>query len=115
MRKTNISAMLWAEDPAQFRQFKDIAAEYGLERCMHNNTPQLIADMQDDVASLEWRRPAAGLFALADLQPEPAFQPRSRSLPLGAETKLFSPPLKRRALGDLHEGRSGAPTSALVI
>ena len=43
------------------------------------------------------------------------FQPRSRSLPLGAETKLFSQPLKRRAQGNLHEGWSGAPTSALVI
>ena len=39
-------------DPSQFRQFKDIAAEYGLEKCMHNNTPQLIANMQDNGANI---------------------------------------------------------------
>ena len=34
-------------DPAQFRQFKDVAKEYGLERCMAPNTPALIAEWQD--------------------------------------------------------------------
>lgn len=34
-------------DPSQFRQFKDVAAEYGLEKCMVSNTPKFIADAQD--------------------------------------------------------------------
>lgn len=34
-------------DPANFRQFKDIAAEYGLEDCLSENTPALIAAAQD--------------------------------------------------------------------
>lgn len=34
-------------DPAQFRKFKDVAEEYGLERCMVENTPWLIAAAQD--------------------------------------------------------------------
>ena len=34
-------------DPSQFRQFKDVAAEYGLEKCMVPNTPKFIADAQD--------------------------------------------------------------------
>lgn len=34
-------------DPAQFRQFKDVAKEYGLERCIAPNTPALIAEWQD--------------------------------------------------------------------
>lgn len=34
-------------DPAQFRQFKDIAAEYGLEQCVHHNTPLFVAHTQD--------------------------------------------------------------------
>lgn len=34
-------------DPEQFQQFKDVASEYGLEACLCENTPQLIADMQD--------------------------------------------------------------------
>jgi len=36
-----------ARDPAQFRQFKDIAHEYGLEECLYENTPKFIAEMQD--------------------------------------------------------------------
>lgn len=34
-------------DPQQFRQFKDVAEEYGLEGCMRADTPALIADWQD--------------------------------------------------------------------
>lgn len=34
-------------DPSQFRQFKDVAAEYGLEKCIVLNTPKFIADAQD--------------------------------------------------------------------
>lgn len=34
-------------DPNQFRQFKDIAKEYGLEECLVENTPQYIAVAQD--------------------------------------------------------------------
>lgn len=34
-------------DPEQFRQFKDIAAEYGLEECLCEDTPKFIANAQD--------------------------------------------------------------------
>lgn len=34
-------------DPMQFRQFKDVAEEYGLEKCMCKNTPAFIAAAQD--------------------------------------------------------------------
>lgn len=34
-------------DPEQFRQFKDIAHEYGLEECLVENTPKYIAVAQD--------------------------------------------------------------------
>ena len=34
-------------DPSQFRQFKYVAAEYGLEQCLAPNTPEMIADWQD--------------------------------------------------------------------
>lgn len=34
-------------DPEQFRQFKDIAEEYGLTECLHENTPHFIACLQD--------------------------------------------------------------------
>ena len=34
-------------DPEKFRQFKDIAAEYGLEKCLVENTPALLAHAQD--------------------------------------------------------------------
>lgn len=34
-------------DPAKFRQFKDVAKEYGLERCLCDNTPASIAEFQD--------------------------------------------------------------------
>lgn len=34
-------------DPSKFRQFKDIAAEYGLERCVMSNTPLYLAACQD--------------------------------------------------------------------
>lgn len=34
-------------DPEQFRQFKDIASEYGLEECLVTNTPKFIAEAQD--------------------------------------------------------------------
>ena len=36
-----------SRDPSNFRQFKDIAGEYGLESCIAHNTPEFIADMQD--------------------------------------------------------------------
>lgn len=39
-------------DPMQFRQFKDVAHEYGLEKCMYHNTPKLIADAQDSGVSV---------------------------------------------------------------
>lgn len=34
-------------DPNTFRQFKDVAAEYGLEKCMVENTPAYLAAKQD--------------------------------------------------------------------
>jgi adenylosuccinate synthase len=34
-------------DPSQFRQFKDIASEYGLEECLWENTPKYLAGAQD--------------------------------------------------------------------
>jgi adenylosuccinate synthase len=34
-------------DPLEFKQFKDVAAEYGLEMCMVENTPKLLAQWQD--------------------------------------------------------------------
>lgn len=36
-----------ARDPEQFRLFKDVAEEYGLQECMTKDTPHLIACMQD--------------------------------------------------------------------
>lgn len=34
-------------DPSQFRQFKNVAEEYGLETCLCTNTPRFLADLQD--------------------------------------------------------------------
>ena len=34
-------------DPEQFRQFKDVATEYGLEKCMLENTPEFLSVCQD--------------------------------------------------------------------
>lgn len=34
-------------DPHNFRQFKDVAEEYGLEGCMVYNTPKFLANIQD--------------------------------------------------------------------
>lgn len=34
-------------DPEQFRRFKNIAGEYGLEQCLFDNTPSFIAYVQD--------------------------------------------------------------------
>jgi adenylosuccinate synthase len=34
-------------DPSQFRQFKNVAEEYGLEACLCTNTPRFLADLQD--------------------------------------------------------------------
>lgn len=34
-------------DPEQFKLFKDVAADYGLERCVTDNTPGLLAFWQD--------------------------------------------------------------------
>ena len=36
-----------ARDPGQFRLFKDVAEEYGLQKCMTKDTPRFIACMQD--------------------------------------------------------------------
>lgn len=36
-----------SRDPSQFRQFKHIAEEYGLEKCMVENTPSILATLQD--------------------------------------------------------------------
>lgn len=36
----------------EFRQFKDVAKEYGLEKCMTTNTPALIAELQDNQANI---------------------------------------------------------------
>lgn len=35
-------------DPSQFRQFKDVAEEYGLQKCVVKNTPKLLADAQNN-------------------------------------------------------------------
>lgn len=35
-------------DPAEFKQFKDVAEEYGLECCLKENTPKFLAKWQDD-------------------------------------------------------------------
>ena len=32
----------------EFKQFKDVAEEYGLQKCIRDNTPQLIAKIQDN-------------------------------------------------------------------
>ena len=34
-------------DPEQFRLFEDVVNEYGLQQCMTDNTPQMIAELQD--------------------------------------------------------------------
>ena len=34
-------------DPKEFRQFRDVAGEYGLEQCMMYNTPKFLAKVQD--------------------------------------------------------------------
>lgn len=34
-------------DPSEFRQFKDVAKEYGLEKCIYENTPKYIAKAQN--------------------------------------------------------------------
>lgn len=34
-------------DPMEFQQFQCVAKEYGLEKCLHPNTPQFIAMLQD--------------------------------------------------------------------
>lgn len=36
-----------SRDPSQFRMFKDVAAEYGLEDVAHGYTPTLLASLQD--------------------------------------------------------------------
>lgn len=37
-----------SRDPSQFKLFKDVAQDYGLEECMYENTPEFIARQQDD-------------------------------------------------------------------
>ena len=39
-------------DPSKFRQFKDVAEEYGLCECMRSNTPAMIASFQDEGANI---------------------------------------------------------------
>ena len=39
-------------DPKEFRQFQDVAAEYGLEKCVKRNTPKIIAEAQDNGADI---------------------------------------------------------------
>ena len=39
-------------DPANFRQFKDVAEEYGLVKCLTDNTPRRIAEAQDRGANI---------------------------------------------------------------
>lgn len=39
-------------DPAKFRQFKDVAEEYGLEKCVCYNSPGMLADLQDKGANI---------------------------------------------------------------
>lgn len=39
-------------DPNEFKQFKDVAAEYGLEQCMVKNTPKMLVRMQDAGANI---------------------------------------------------------------
>lgn len=39
-------------DPAQFRQFKDVAEEYGLEKCLWSNTPRRLAEWQDNGSNI---------------------------------------------------------------
>lgn len=39
-------------DPEQFKQFKDVAEEYGLGKCMTKNTPALLAQSQDSGYSI---------------------------------------------------------------
>ena len=39
-------------DPAQFKLFEEVADDYGLAKCVYNNTPKLIADMQDEGSNI---------------------------------------------------------------
>ena len=39
-------------DPNEFKQFKDVAAEYGLEQCMVKNTPKMLVRMQNAGANI---------------------------------------------------------------
>ena len=39
-------------DKNEFKQFKDVVAEYGLEKCMMENTPQFIAEAQNMGANI---------------------------------------------------------------
>lgn len=39
-------------DPQQFRQFKNVAEEYGLEKCLCENTPAKIVNAQDDGSNI---------------------------------------------------------------
>ena len=39
-------------DPNEFKQFKDVAAEYGLEQCMVKNTPKMLVGMQNAGANI---------------------------------------------------------------
>ncbi len=39
-------------DPNEFRQFKDVAEEYGLSECLTHNTPEFLAYMQDSGSNI---------------------------------------------------------------
>lgn len=39
-------------DPEQFKQFKNVAEEYGLEQCLATNTPRLLAEWQEAGANV---------------------------------------------------------------
>lgn len=39
-------------NPDDFRLFEEVAEEYGLERCLYENTPKMLADLQDEGKSI---------------------------------------------------------------
>lgn len=39
-------------DPDQFKLFEEVAEDYGLTKCIYDNTPKLIADMQDSGSNI---------------------------------------------------------------
>ena len=39
-------------NPSRFRRFKDVAEEYGLEKCICYNSPKILAELQDSCADI---------------------------------------------------------------